>query len=462
MSETTIKQLSTAAVKAADEKFFAMYPEMVGKSIRPNDPSHRQYVQAWNTYYRAANAAEEAKKAAIMKALALKPVTTKKSSGFTEKVAGATVQPCPNAKAIVSEPKKPEPKQPPCNQNVKHCKPKTTIQCQHGRTASSSNQLEVVPEPTSSEKLTLSADIDGGCGEPVEWVVSGFTNKTIKGNKSILEIKPLAFRHAAISPLGRWAMKAAPNVYRISPRIKCGSVSSPFTIKVYPGEQCSIKISPASWSFYKKLEEGMNTLCDFVFGKNRLNFLFPKGEISIAAQWKEHTDHTAFYQYDIQIGLNPLFGLESRIPLLDALRSLAVPAKVVDWTRRYLGDILYIAAQGKLSTNGNLTRVAPDRYTHWTASANGEISIVLGAELGRSKGVLAFEASGESGVALKMVLDPKPQDPSNKVFKADLLFSGLKSKISIKVAGGFLSFDEEYQIISSKPLLSNHQLSIFD
>lgn len=465
MSETAERNLSAKSVKIANERLYAEFPEFNNLSIEPANPEHQKYIKAWNKYYKEADSERASKNESIEKSVEenadLKDEAA--NSEFSDKPVGNHAQSCPENTGTPKVPKKPPPESDPCDDKVATCKPKALIHCPKGLgRIKDSKILEVVPDTTSSKVITLKANVQGGCGEQVEWTIKGLTNEVKAGNNQTLEVSPLVFRHLSVSPLGRWAMKAAPQEYRITPAIKCGSLSSPYTVRVYPGEQVNLKIAPSSWAFYSEIQDAVNSFCAWVFGENRLEILFPKGDITIEARWQEHSDYTAFYAYNIKLGLNPLFGITSRIGLVDALRSLSVPPRAVSWIRKYTGDLLYLALEGKISVNGHLARIAPENYSHWSASTKGEINIVLGAEIGKSKKVLAFEATGESGIALTLALDPRPQDPSNKVFKSDMEFSGLKSKIALKVAGGFFTFEEEYQIIAPKPLLSNHQLTIFD
>lgn len=340
---------------------------------------------------------------------------------------------------------------------------KVSIYDEERRVVGDKGVLEVVPATTSGEKITL-RQLNFDCSEDIHWSISSaLTKEELDGDGASFNVTPPLLRHASISPLSRWALKAVPKEYRVRSSKDCGVSGQSMTVKTYPSEVCKFVFKPDEIELYQKIDKAFKSFID-IFTSDNIVVDLLKGELAVEGQWKEHTNHQAYYAYDIGVGFAPLVGVTLKVTIVDALRALSLPPKVIKVVKKYLSDLLYIAIFGKLTLDFHLKRDGPDEYSKWEAKAAGQIGVELGAEYSPDA-VSWIEAkiNGTGSISLITSIEPKGTDLDDKPIKIELLFDGLVGEIGLKLGSGYWcgEYQEKFVLVESKPLISNYRLDLF-
>lgn len=348
----------------------------------------------------------------------------------------------------------------PCpGSDTKCTKLKVSAYDEEGRVVGDKRVLEVVPATTSGEKITL-RQLNFDCSEDIHWSVSSALSKEeLDGDGASFNVTPPLLRHASISPLSRWALKAVPKEYRIRSSKDCGVSGQSMTIKTYPSEICKVSFQPEKLHFYQVVESSFQSFLETFVGDN-IKVSLLKGTISIEGQWKEHTDYQAFYAYDIFAGFDPLIEAQLRLSIVDALKAFSFPPTATKVIKKYVGNLMFVYLTGNISTGIHLQRSAPEDYSKWEADVTGGIKVGIGVEIKLQ--IVNVDVGGEGGLSLKTTLGPKGTDPNDKPIKVDFLFTGIHAHVKFQVAGAdWLGFEEKYKIMKEKVLISNHALDLF-
>jgi hypothetical protein len=218
------------------------------------------------------------------------------------------------------------------------------------RKVNSNGTLEIVPDFLKPRKVTC-REING---VPVTWAMSGYHYETKEGAKAEFEIKSWGIPSEIL-----WFPHEKPKRIFVTAKGKNGKQRSA-TLNVYAGNKEVIEMDFASSEFFKFLHEFFDTFSETiatVFGKE-IKFKFLQGAAGLKANFKEHSDNTVFYEYDLSAGFSPLVGLELKVEYSVA-DILPVRLKPIQRFAKFLkGEIVIGCA---ISVNGHIAKEKPDK-----------------------------------------------------------------------------------------------------
>ena len=209
--------------------------------------------------------------------------------------------------AIQRKPPKDDPKTVvPTNCEIKSI----TATCSHGRSIASpaAHPLQVVPSEGLVDELKLTTVAPACCGEHPEWSVNGQVQKQHAQGITFPALANLAYS----APLGgAWIPDAKPEVYNVSCRA-CEGAPQRLRVETFPSRRLDVTLTGAHFARVNRdavqaIRDDLSyTVFSDLFDQLPLLASEARGEASARAGWREHSDHQAFYAYDIRMNLSIL------------------------------------------------------------------------------------------------------------------------------------------------------------
>lgn len=277
------RPLNGAAVKAANDAFYANHPEMVSDGRRtPIDPcatSQARLREEWITAYAANRGKLEAARGSEQACAARE--LQEQAAQMTRSVVAQSKTNCPNqptsqAKAL------PPPQSKPATETVKPCRlTSLALTCQHGRPAGPEGVLMVVPDSTASlgDSVNGSMGFEGGCGDHAAWSVAGILTKEGRGTAFDFKAQTVVPSITGFASL----QNVSPQRYEVTGQ----SCSGGRTIQVhaYPPGKTSYKVDLATWR--EKFRDALHGLPLSDEDKKGWETKWLRGGIEYSGQWQE-------------------------------------------------------------------------------------------------------------------------------------------------------------------------------
>ena len=333
--------------------------------------------------------------------------------------------------------------------------------CEHGREISDGKTLEVVSAETyGSDEIQLEAELwnEGKCQHiegcpfaegPVKWTITD--NGTKYGKTTSFPAKgPITSKF--------WLPSISPKKYDI----RCSSCggSKRLTVDCYPGNQFAAKLDlEKALKMLRTITDAAQWALEFAPGVEKFSWKYLEGKVSGEAQWKEWTDHRAYYAYKIAIGFDPLFGAEFKASLGSGaitkyVKKIPLAGKyiqrVIDWLVK---AGLYIKLSGGINVDANYERKSPDeaKFMRNTGSGlSGKIQVTLGGEASAvGDDVIKVDINASAAIVGKgdFSLDDK-----GALVDLAVEFDGLKGQAVVAFLWGLVSFEDTITFVDKQTL----------
>ena len=459
-----------SATIAADNEFYAKHPEMVqdGKRvpIDPNSPAQAGMRQEWMASY-----AKHGGKVEPITGTDVKKAKKQANKNFPKTPPGTAVLPCPykkspnaanqqkgvgtappgsQAKPVTPLPVKRAPPPASAGQNPVCELVAVDIHCEHkGRKPGPSGVLMVVPSSSASmgDRISGNLSMKGGCGQHPSWSVGGMWVSEGRGASfSFLAKTWTASAQGFLSLKG-----VSPHTYQVQVGA-CAGGPRVYEIQAYPPGKVNAKLD------VRKIIDDIHAALTHLpipeeeLSKWKAQWL--QGSMEYAGAWKEEEKSwKAYYEMSISGGFDPLIGMKYRGRIWPPA---LIPEFVFKWTKAGLYYELKFGAKFQLAFKGSYW---PDEDKNtWnertvTGGGGGSGALSLELKLASSK-IVEGAISGESGIGVEVV-GTKSDDP-----KAELVvkFDGVKGKITLKAAWGYVEFTREFQLMKERELYRNDDL----
>jgi hypothetical protein len=321
----------------------------------------------------------------------------------------------------------------------------SSITCSHGRQAAN-GVLCVVPDSYGSigDQIDCKGVLEGGCGQHIEWSISGMWTSTEHGNSASVLAKP--FKPALLEGwLGLHHIE--PQTYEIQ-AVACEGDAPSTSIRAYPPDKWSGKIDLGE--IRKKIEEWLSHIPIDDEKKEKLEKGWFLGSIEYSEQWKEDPkSNLVSCESAVTGSFDPLFGAE--LPPVQIYPPGLIPATL----QRWLKAGVYVSAEGGVGFEVQLNwNYWPDRneseYEKTEVSLLGSITGELSLNLFVvDKDVIDAEVSGSTGFKAygKFVAETPP------AVEFGVKWTGLDAAVKINAAWGWIEYDRVYPLIGESDLM---------
>lgn len=433
--------LNPAAVKAANDEFYAKHPEMVvdGKRIplESNNPAQAAMRREWmDAYERNGGEVEPISRKQVNKA---KEDAEKKSAS---KPVGGTAVSCPDnhtpqAAPVTNVPPQAAPPQqnPPCELlEVK-------VNCEHGRIPGSEKILMVVPDSTASlgDKINGIIRIKGGCGKHAAWSVGGMWTSEGKGTSFDFLAKTWAAAARSIFTLE----SVTPQVYRAEGKA-CAGGPQMYEIRAYPPGKVGVKIDVR-----KIIERILSILKYLPLPEEELNKWTKQwfqGAIEYEGAWKEDAGSwKAYYEKGWTGGFDPLFGIAYKGPIYPMT---LVPGFLAKWVKAGLFYEVKVGAKAQCAIKGKYwPHDGKNEWDEYSIGGGGSGKGALSLELKlASSEVVEGAITGETGLGVEVFGKKSAKAEVELKFK----FDGVKGSATLKAVWGWIELKREFQILKER------------
>jgi len=293
------------------------------------------------------------------------------------------------------------------------------VHCQHGGRTPKDGLLEVVPSLAGGDTITCNSGIIGTCGQHPIWVIGGYWDSQKIGTATSFNARSFQVVPNSLSSIPLWLADSDPHIYNVSVS-SCSGPSYSFEIHAYPSDSQEVSIN---LNIYKAtldpIIEKIASIVGLLVEPPRFKWLEGSGKAS--SQWKEDDkSNLAFYNWQVSIGFNPLFGAEFRLPL--------GPSALPEALGKFGNAGFFLEVKGEINIQLEGGQVAPPGRDagHFDAKADCSVifavggSAFLGAE---SDPVISVEVSIQTGItaeATGTLEDHRPVAPW------DIKIGGLK------------------------------------
>lgn len=456
MSATRATQpLNPAAVKKADDEFYAKHPEMVAadgkrQPIDPNNPAQAALRREWMDNYQRNGGAVEP--------VSGQQVQTAKEQAQQQgaaKPAGKSTVPCPGKDEPASPPKAPEPAasggggtitpapapkapdpdKPPCELvEVK-------VNCEHGRQPGPERILMVVPDSTAAlgDNISGIIQIKGGCGEHAAWSVGGMWTSEGKGTSFNFLAK--TWKASALSIFA--LQSVSPQTYRAEGKA-CAGGPKVYEIRAYPPGKVSVKIDVRK--FIDWLLSALKYLPMPEEELNKWTKQWLQGAIEYEGTWKEDPGSwKAYYEKGWTGGFDPLCGIAYKGPVYPAT---LVPGFLAKWVKAGLFYEIKLGAKLQCAIKGKYwPHNGQDSWDEYSAGGGGSGKGALSLEIKlASSEIVEGAISGESGVGIEVF----GKKSTKAEIEAKIKFDGLKCSAVLKALWGWIEVKREFQLIKER------------
>lgn len=255
-----------------------------------------------------------------------------------------------------------------------------------------------------------------------------------------------------------WTKDAEPEVRQVFGR-GCDDATQSVRVESFPSQQQELSLNVA---LFQDLLEEVNDSLERAFNRSFAgirvvpSIVGPTGTLTCRWGWKENTDWRAYFECEVEAGLNPAFGVgvEFRVSLLElggtsALTAIGVPPPAAQWiaaqAAEYIAD-LFVFANLQLTygivgsgavrffatgSRGGRLRIAPN--------ATGTIAVGLAARVGNA--FLSCEIRGqvETGLSLTGELSYETGGGRDGLFfNPSIGWPGITVSVTIVFRAGFI------------------------
>jgi len=449
--------MSHAAASAADDDFYDAHPEMVkddGKRVPldPHDPAQANLRHEWIEAY-AANGGQvhkvtpAAQAAAVRQAaqqtetlpddtVAPPPVlacSSNDSSGIGAK-AGADAQKGPDPQIVATAP---VPDKPPVPCKLRGA----TVHCEHhGRQPGKDGVLSVVPDGYGSigDTITCVADVVGGCGDHIEWSISGMWTSTDHAATTTFHAK--TFKPTILGWLALW--KEDPQIYRASATMCEGGAPS-YEIRAYPPDKIEIE-----WKLEALEEEIKGLIRKVPLSPTLLKKIEDSIKVSIkgSEQWKEvkHSPR-AYCEGELEVSA----GFEGETSPHPIYPLALIPPGLTYYIQ--LG--CYYKISGEIGLKSSWAwKYWPDtekwHYDKWEVALEGSVTGELGAGIFlMNPSVLKADIAGVTSLKV----GAKPHMGDGPEIEMEWQWDPLSAVITIKGVFHYFDYEKTYPIFDARP-----------
>lgn len=355
------------------------------------------------------------------------------------------------------------PKEKPPKKDIYACMVQTVeATCAHGRKAvyrspsfymhrlyGSVQQLQIVPdERWAHEIVHLHAVVHKSCGSHPVWSLDGAKKNKVTSDFS-LEARAPIVAHL-------WTPRTSPKVYTV----ECWDhySATKIVIEAFPSVEFKVDVNLDKFKdIYDKIKKVVEIAAEVAADKFKWEF----GLVKVIAngQWKEHTDHRAYYGY--AIAANGTF-------IKGTFAITIGPSKITKWIKKipklgkYIAKVinyiikagLEIEIDGSMGCNVDIKRGSPDER-EWVEDTGGGISgdigvtVKLGARAvgSRDNPLIGVELSGQSAFVSRGT-GFVAKDGFGADFSVD--FDGLTGALTVKAIWGLIAVNESIKMIDKK------------
>jgi hypothetical protein len=205
---------------------------------------------------------------------------------------------------------------------------------------------------------------------------------------------------------------ATPARYALSAEAHVGNAE--WEILAYPDDKAVLDdlIPDAVKKVLDKFEKSIKSLSKGAKGSVEGSLTFLKGSISINGGWEEHSDHTCFFGFQVDIGFSPLIA---------AALKIYIPFGPLEWLRKLLAKVgvavgLYVEIFGSCDLTLSVGRKSPGAIPGADLKATLTAGLALGADITISKSAVHAEIRGEGSLSSAYGI------ACSQLFRADVKF----------------------------------------
>jgi hypothetical protein len=319
------------------------------------------------------------------------------------------------------------------------------------RKVKSGGTLEIVPDLLGGETITCRAVN----GVPATWTMDGYHSEVKNGDEVSFQIPGWAKLSKFV-----WFPHETPKVAKINAKDKHGKQFNA-SLNIFPGSKENIEIdflkSPL-FNAVQKAFKDFDELLETLTGKSiEIRFLY--GKILYSANFQEDPkSRLAFFGYDFQAGLNPIFSIK----LKQEFGLARIVPKVIEKYAKFLS--FEIAIGGEWNLNGHYAKKGPEEVV---PSLNSELKIGIevtgGAEIkkslfgNREYVVIDAKLAGASGVTGEVgsLCDNQGLGVTSKI-----KFDGINLSGSITALDGLFVYKKEIALLDEKILMPEKKIYI--
>ncbi|MBW2525796.1 MAG: DUF4150 domain-containing protein [Deltaproteobacteria bacterium] len=333
----------------------------------------------------------------------------------------------------------------------------TTIKCAHGR-GPGGTSLEIL----NGDTIKFTANYQGECPDGIhpKWLMPGGTPAEVTGPEGSIKVYNRGAPGVATSGSGRDAggsisggsgdhagdykvggsarrtpgssgaaaasgfnaglnigklielSTATPTRYALTAEAHVGNAE--WEILAYPADKAVLDdlIPEGVRNALESLEKGVNSLSKGAKGSIEGSMSFLKGNISINGGWEEHSDHTCFFGFQVDIGFKPL---------ISASLKIYIPFGPLEGIRKLLGKIgvhigLYVEIFGSCDLVLSVGRKAPGAIPGADLKATLTAGLAVGGDITISKKAVHAEVRGEGSLSCDYGIS------CSQLFRADVMF----------------------------------------
>jgi hypothetical protein len=289
------------------------------------------------------------------------------------------------------------------------------------------------------DRIECAAVLAGGCGQHVEWSISGMWTSTEHGNDTSVLAK--TFKPALLEGwLG--LQHIAPQTYQIQ-AVACEGETPSVEVRAYPPDKWGGKIDLDA--IHKKIKEWLSHAPIDDDTKEDIEKGWFIGSIEYAQQWKEDKpSNRAFCESSVKGSFDPFFGAKD-LPPVPIYPLSVVPAPLQKWLKAGV----YFSLEGGVGFEVDLSWAYwPDtdesHYEKTEVSLFGGVKGTLSVNLFVvNKDVVDAEVAGETGlkVGVKFIAD------AHATVQFFVQWTGLEAAVKVKIAWGWIEYDRTYPLI---------------
>ena len=319
------------------------------------------------------------------------------------------------------------------------------------RKVKSGGTLEIVPGTSAGRKVSCRVVN----GVAATWTMDGYHSEVKNGKETSFQLNgwPKITKFV-------WFPHEKPKVATIVAKDKRGKQLQA-SLNIFPGSKENVEIdflkSPLFKAVHKAFED-LDKILKTLTGKSiEIRFLY--GKILYSANFQEDAkSNLAFFGYDFQAGLNPVFSVK----LKQQFGLVSIVPKVIEKYAKFL--VFEIAIGGEWNLNGHYAKKGPHKVD---PSLNSELKLGIevtgGAELKKSwfgnKEYVVIDAklAGASGVTgeLGSLCDEKGLGVTSKI-----KFDGINLSGNITALDGMFVYKKEINLLAERILMPEKKIYI--
>jgi hypothetical protein len=313
----------------------------------------------------------------------------------------------------------------------------SSITCSHHGRKAANGILCVVPDSYLGigDRIECAAVLAGGCGQHVEWSISGMWTSTEHGNNTSVLAKTLK---PALLEGWLGLEHITPQTYQIQ-AVACEGETPSVEVRAYPPDKWGGKID-----FNKEVCDRIKHWLSHVpipdDAKKELESGWFMGSLEYQQQWKEDKEsNRAFCESTVAGSFDPLFGAKLNVPIY--------PPSLIPPPLLQVG--VYLGLEGGFGLKIELF------WEYWPDTDESNYEKAEGSLLGSITGklyvklfvvndnVVNAEISGSTGLkaAASVILETSP------AVEFSIQWTGLDAGVSIKAAWGWIEFDRTYPLM---------------